>query len=60
MFNFLLQKRTRYDVKINTNILILIFFIFAYLHLQGHEAYEAKKAFVFYRKIRLWSDGLYF
>lgn len=25
MFNFLLQKRTRYDVKIKTNILILIF-----------------------------------
>lgn len=31
---------------------------FIFLFLQGHEDLDAKKAFVFYRKMLLWSDRL--
>lgn len=55
---FFLQKRTGYDFITNT-INIFYLFIFAFSHLQGHEDLDAKKAFVFYRKMLLWSDRLY-
>lgn len=59
MLIFLTKKDGIWRYNKHYKYINFIFFIFAFSHLQGHEDLDAKKTFVFYRKMLLWSDRLY-